>query len=118
MLRLRYVTVAELEALRKEGLVRFIGVSTTNPDLADPIAMGVIDVIQVPYSVVEREHERPVHKAVQAGAGAVIPGGVARADGGAVRQRSIIRYLTGSPFPEEETPPLACTPACTSSCST
>jgi len=71
-------SVAELKALRKEGLVRFIGISSTNPDLADHIAMGVFDVIQVPYSLVEREHEQLIHAAAQAGAGIVIRGGVAR----------------------------------------
>jgi aryl-alcohol dehydrogenase-like predicted oxidoreductase len=71
-------SVAELQALRKEGLVRFIGISSTMPDLPDHIAMGVFDVIQTPYSLVEREHEQLIHEAAQAGAGVVIRGGVAR----------------------------------------
>jgi aryl-alcohol dehydrogenase-like predicted oxidoreductase len=81
-------SVAELEALRKQGLVRFIGISSTLPDLADHIAMGVFDVIQVPYSLVEREHEQLIHAAAQAGAGVVIRGGVAR--GIIVKDESVI----------------------------
>ncbi len=81
-------SVAELEALRKEGLVRFIGISGTIPDLADHIAMGVFDVIQTPYSLVEREHEQLIHAAAQAGAGVVIRGGVAR--GIIVKDESVI----------------------------
>jgi aryl-alcohol dehydrogenase-like predicted oxidoreductase len=81
-------SVAELEALRRKGLVRFIGISGTMPDLADHIAMGVFDVIQVPYSLVEREHEQLIHQAAQSGAGVVIRGGVAR--GLIVKDESVI----------------------------
>lgn len=81
-------SLAELEALRKQGLVRFIGISATLPDLADHIAMGVFDVFQVPYSLVERGHEELIHAAARAGAGVVIRGGVAR--GVIVKDESVI----------------------------
>ncbi len=81
-------SVAELEALRKEGKVRFIGISGTIPELADQIAMGVFDVFQIPYSLVEREHEALIHAAAQSGAGVVIRGGVAR--GVIVKSESVI----------------------------
>jgi aryl-alcohol dehydrogenase-like predicted oxidoreductase len=71
-------SVAELQALQKEGKVRFIGMSGTIPQLKDHIAMGVFDVFQIPYSVIEREHEDLIHRAAQAGSGIVIRGGVAR----------------------------------------
>src|SRR5690606_34137271 len=71
-------SVAELEALRKEGKVRFIGMSGTMPELEEHIEMGVFDVFQVPYSVVEREHEELIREAAGRGAGIVIRGGVAR----------------------------------------
>jgi aryl-alcohol dehydrogenase-like predicted oxidoreductase len=71
-------SIAELEALRDEGKVRFIGMSGTMPELPEQIAMGVFDVFQVPYSLVEREHESLIHQAAEAGAGIVIRGGVAR----------------------------------------
>lgn len=72
-------SVAELLKLRDEGKVRFIGMSGTMPHLKDHIAMDVFDVFQIPYSVVEREHEDLIHDAAQRGAGIVIRGGVARA---------------------------------------
>jgi aryl-alcohol dehydrogenase-like predicted oxidoreductase len=81
-------SVAELEALREEGKVRFIGMSGTIPELEDHIAMGVFDVFQVPYSLVEREHEALIHKAARAGAGVVIRGGVAR--GVFIKDESVI----------------------------
>jgi aryl-alcohol dehydrogenase-like predicted oxidoreductase len=70
--------VAELEALRDEGKVRFLGMSGTLPNLPDHIAMGVFDAFQIPYSAVEREHEQAISDAAAAGAGTIIRGGVAR----------------------------------------
>ena len=81
-------SVAELLKLKEEGKLRFIGMSGTIPELADHIAMGVFDVFQVPYSLVEREHEDLIHQAAAAGAGIVIRGGVSR--GFAAKDESII----------------------------
>ncbi len=50
--------------------------------------MGVFDVLQIPYSLVEREHEAIIAKAARAGAGVVVRGGVAR--GVIVKDESII----------------------------
>jgi aryl-alcohol dehydrogenase-like predicted oxidoreductase len=81
-------SIAELLKLREEGKVRFIGISGTMPHLGDQIAMDVFDVFQIPYSVVEREHEDLIHKAAQSGAGIVIRGGVSR--GVMVKDESVI----------------------------
>jgi aryl-alcohol dehydrogenase-like predicted oxidoreductase len=70
--------VAELQALRDEGKVRFIGMSGNRPHLAGHIEMGVFDVFQIPYSALEREHEDLIGDASAAGAGTIIRGGVAR----------------------------------------
>ena len=70
--------VAELDALRDEGKIRFLGMSGTLPDLHDHIAMGVFDAFQIPYSAVEREHEEAITAAAAAGAGTIVRGGVAR----------------------------------------
>jgi aryl-alcohol dehydrogenase-like predicted oxidoreductase len=64
--------------MRAEGKTRFIGMSGILPNLPDHIAMGVFDVFQIPYSVVQREHEDLISAAAQAGAGTLIRGGVAR----------------------------------------
>ena len=50
-------TIETLASLRDEGKTRFIGMSGILPNLPDHIAMGVFDVFQIPYSVVQREHE-------------------------------------------------------------
>jgi aryl-alcohol dehydrogenase-like predicted oxidoreductase len=71
-------TVATLTTLRDQGKVRFIGMSGTLPHLADHIAMGTFDVLQIPYSALQRDHEDLITAAAAAGAGTVIRGGVAR----------------------------------------
>jgi aryl-alcohol dehydrogenase-like predicted oxidoreductase len=71
-------TIETLQALRDEGKVRFIGMSGTLPNLPDHIAMDVFDVFQIPYSVVQREHEDLITAAAEAGAGTLIRGGAAR----------------------------------------
>ena len=81
-------SVAELLKMKDEGKLRFIGMSGTMPNLADQITMGVFDVFQVPYSVVEREHEDLIHRAAEGGAGVVIRGGVSR--GVMVKDESVI----------------------------
>jgi aryl-alcohol dehydrogenase-like predicted oxidoreductase len=75
-----------LSDLQREGKVRYIGMSSTLPDLEAFIALGVFDVFQIPYSALQREHEAVITDAARAGAGTVIRGGVVR----------------GAPSPEKE----------------
>ena len=65
-------------ALKREGKVRFVGVSGTLPNLVEQIEMGVFDSFQIPYSALQREHEEVIARAAAAGAGIVIRGGAAR----------------------------------------
>jgi len=67
-----------VQELKEAGKVRFIGMSGTLPHLKDHIAMGVFDVLQIPYSAMEREHEAIITSASEAGAGIVIRGGAAK----------------------------------------
>jgi len=71
-------TVAALVQLREQGKVRFLGMSGILPHLADHLEMGVFEVFQIPYSVVQREHEDLISRAAQMGAGTLIRGGAAR----------------------------------------
>jgi len=70
--------IATLEALKREGKLRFIGMSGILPNLRDHIEMDVFDAFQIPYSVLERDHEEIISDAARAGAGTIIRGGVAR----------------------------------------
>src|SRR5690242_3965827 len=71
-------TIETLLDMRDEGKTRFVGMSGILPNLPDHIAMGVFDVFQIPYSVVQREHEELITAAARAGAGTLIRGGAAR----------------------------------------
>jgi aryl-alcohol dehydrogenase-like predicted oxidoreductase len=71
-------TIGTLMSARDQGKVRFLGMSGILPNLPDHIAMGVFDVFQIPYSVVQREHEDLITAAAAAGAGTLIRGGAAR----------------------------------------
>ena len=70
--------IETLKDLQKEGKIRFLGSSSTLPNLRDHIAMGVFDAFQIPYSALQREHEAVISDAAKAGAGIVIRGGAAR----------------------------------------
>jgi aryl-alcohol dehydrogenase-like predicted oxidoreductase len=71
-------TIETMVELRDEGKIRFLGMSGTLPNLPGHIAMGVFDVFQIPYSLIQREHEELIAAAAEAGAGTLIRGGVAR----------------------------------------
>mgnify|MGYP001047011375 FL=1 len=68
--------VQVLEEIRQAGKTRFIGVSSTAPQLMRFVEMGVFDTFQVPYSALERRHEQMIQQAADAGAGIVIRGGI------------------------------------------
>jgi aryl-alcohol dehydrogenase-like predicted oxidoreductase len=70
--------IATVLDLKKQGKVRWIGMSGTIPNLKEHIEMGVFDEFQIPYSAMEREHESLITQASEAGAGIVIRGGAAK----------------------------------------
>jgi len=71
-------SIAELEAMRREGKLRFIGMSGVLPDLADHIAMRCFDAFQIPYSAMELAHGELITKAASTGAGVIVRGSVYR----------------------------------------
>ena len=75
--------IETLEGLRREGKIRHLGCSSILPNIFDHIEMGVFDVLQVPYSILQPEHSEAIAQAALAGLGVVIRGGVARGEPGA-----------------------------------
>ena len=75
--------VDALRAMKEQGKVRWIGISSTKPHLQTYIEQGVFDVFQIPYSALERDHEELIQTAADAGAGVIVRGGVARGEPGA-----------------------------------
>ena len=74
--------VKALEDMRQQGKVRWIGVSTTLPELPTFLELGVFDVFQVPYSALERDHEEWITRTAEAGIGVIVRGGVAQGEPG------------------------------------
>ncbi len=74
--------IVTLQELKQQGKIRFLGCSSMLPHLMDHIEMDVFDVLQIPYSALQPEHEMAIAEAAKAGAGIVIRGGVARGEPG------------------------------------
>ena len=74
--------IQTLQDLKREGKIRFIGCSSILPNIAGHIEMGFFDVLQIPYSALQPEHEAAIAAAAKTGAGIVIRGGVARGEPG------------------------------------
>ena len=75
--------VTVLKDIQTAGKTRFIGCSSTLPDISTFIEWNVFDAFQIPYSALEPEHEDVIARAGKAGAGTIIRGGVARGEPGA-----------------------------------
>jgi aryl-alcohol dehydrogenase-like predicted oxidoreductase len=67
---------------QQQGKIRHLGISGTLPNLPGQIDMGVFDVMQIPYSALEREHEDLISRAGDLGIGTVVRGGVAKGEPG------------------------------------
>lgn len=66
-----------LQDYRAQGVIRFIGVSSSLPNLPGMIDLGVFDTFQIPYSCLAREHHDWITKAAETGAGIILRGGIA-----------------------------------------
>lgn len=73
--------------LRDQGLVRFIGVSSSLPNLGPLVTLGVFDTFQIPYSCLASQHRELIERAAETGAGIILRGGIAQGGPDAVIQR-------------------------------
>ncbi len=62
---------------KSQGLIRFIGASSSLPHLPGMIALGVFDTFQMPYSCLDPRHHDLLTTAAQSGAGVIVRGGIA-----------------------------------------
>jgi aryl-alcohol dehydrogenase-like predicted oxidoreductase len=66
-----------LVGFRDQGMIRFIGVSSSLPHLPGLIELGVFDTFQVPYSCLAPQHHDWITRAAETGAGIIVRGGIA-----------------------------------------
>jgi len=78
---------------RDQGLVRFIGASSSLPHLPGLIDLGVFDTFQIPYSCLAPEHHDLITKAAETGAGIIIRGGIAQGGPDAEIQRPALNDI-------------------------
>ena len=78
---------------RAQGLIKFIGASSTLPHLPGLIDLGVFDTFQIPYSCLAPQHHDLITRAARAGAGIIIRGGIAQGGPDAEIQRPALNDL-------------------------
>ena len=78
---------------REQGIIRFIGVSSSLPHLPGLINLGVFDTFQIPYSCLAPEHHGWITKAAEAGAGIILRGGIAQGGPDAEIQRPALNDI-------------------------
>lgn len=72
---------------RDQGLIRFIGASSSLPHLPALIDLGVFDTFQIPYSCLAPQHHDLITRAAEAGAGIILRGGIGQGGPDAEIQR-------------------------------
>ncbi len=82
-----------LVGLRDQGIIRFIGVSSSLPHLPGLIDLGVFDTFQIPYSCLAPEHHDWITRAALSGAGIIIRGGIAHGGPEAEIQRPALNDI-------------------------
>jgi aryl-alcohol dehydrogenase-like predicted oxidoreductase len=82
-----------LMQFRDQGTVRFVGVSSSLPNLPALIELGVFDTFQIPYSCLAPEHHDWITSAAEGGAGIIIRGGIAHGGPDAEIQRPTLNDI-------------------------
>jgi aryl-alcohol dehydrogenase-like predicted oxidoreductase len=82
-----------LRDFRDQGIIRYIGVSSKLPKLADLIALDVFDSYQIPYSCLQSDHGRLIQQAGEIGAGVIVRGGIAHGGPDAEIDRPALRSV-------------------------
>jgi len=78
---------------RDQGMVRFIGASSSLPHLPALIELGVFDTFQIPYSCLAPAHHDLITRSAQTGAGIIIRGGIAQGGPDAEIQRPALNDI-------------------------
>ena len=72
--------VEALQEMKQQGKVRWIGASTTFPEIREYLEWDVFDAFQIPYSALEPVHDEWITRSGQASIGVIVRGGVAQGE--------------------------------------
>ncbi len=89
---------------QQQGVIRFIGVSSSLPNLPALIDMNVFDTFQIPYSILAPEHHDWITRAAETGAGIIVRGGVAQGGPDAEIQRPAVHQAWTETMLEQQRP--------------
>lgn len=78
---------------RDQGMIRFIGVSSSLPHLPALIDLDLFDTFQIPYSCLAPQHHDLITRAAETGAGIIIRGGIAQGGPDAEIQRPALNDI-------------------------
>ena len=78
---------------RDQGMIKFIGVSSSLPHLSALIELGVFDTFQIPYSCLAPRHHDLMTRAAETGAGIIIRSGIAQGGPDAEIQRPALNDI-------------------------
>lgn len=78
---------------REQGVVKFVGVSSSLPNLPAMIELNIFDTFQIPYSCLARDHHDLITQAAATGAGIIIRGGIAHGGPDAEIQRDALNAV-------------------------
>lgn len=78
---------------RDQGIVRFIGASSSLPHLRGLIDLDVFDTFQIPFSCLAPQHDALISQAAATGAGIIIRGGIAHGGPDAEIQRPALNDM-------------------------
>ena len=82
-----------LLAFREQKLIRFLGSSSSLPDLPGLIALNIFDTFQIPYSCLAPQHHDVIAQAAATGAGIILRGGIAQGGPDAEIQRPALNEV-------------------------
>lgn len=94
-----------LSQFREQKLIRFLGSSSSAPDLPGLIALRVFDVFQIPYSCLAPQHHDLISQAAATGAGIILRGGIAQGGPDAEIPRPALNDVWAQARLEELLPP-------------
>ncbi len=82
-----------LQTFRKQGSIRWLGISSALPELPRLLQLGVFDTVQVPWSCLQPQHSDCIAQAVAKGCGVIVRGGMAQGGPDAQIQRPVLNDI-------------------------
>lgn len=94
-----------LQDFRAQGMIKFIGASSSLPNLPALIDLNIFDTFQIPYSCLAPQHHDWITRAAETGAGIIIRGGIAHGGPDAEIQRPALNDVWTTARLDELLPP-------------